>query len=480
MGASSQDKRRRFTPFPGTLAIQSVPASGGLRILAVGPQGDDAVNAALAEIKRWSQAEGIEAETASDLPTAIRKLSSGRWDLVLIGLGEQPLQELGWWTDALRASEGTPPIVAMIEWPSMSLVKEAEKCGVRDVLALPIRREDFLRICSRLQAAVEETALPLPPPESDAGGRYSLIGQHPTMVEIYKLIARVAKSSATVLIEGESGTGKECVAREIHASSARAARPFVAVNCAAIPENLLESALFGHEKGAFTGAVTRKLGRFEYAEGGTLFLDELADMSLSLQAKILRAVQEREVERVGSSAVIPVDVRLIGATNKDLRAAVEQGKFREDLYYRLAVVSMRLPRLADRGDDLFLLTACCVHEFGARHGKQIDKVSSRVLELLFNHEWVGNVRELRNVVERAVILANGDTLRSEHLPDEFGGARAIAPSNPAAGGALTLAEAERRHIALVLAQASGQIGAAAQTLGIHRNTLARKMKEFGL
>ena len=477
-GASSQDVRRRFTPFPGTLTIQSAP-SEGLRILAVGSPGDDSVNAALQEIKRWAQGEGIEADTASDLAGAVRKLSSGRWDLVLIGLGERPLEELSWWTEALGAAEGAPPLVAMVEWPSMSLVSEAEKHGVRDILSLPIRREDFSRICSRLQAAVEETSLPLPPPELEAMGRYSLIGQHPSMLEIYKLIARVAKSNATVLVEGESGTGKECVARQIHASSARAARPFVAVNCAAIPENLLESVLFGHEKGAFTGAITRKFGRFEHAEGGTLFLDELADMSLSLQAKILRAVQEREVERVGSSEVVPVDVRLIGATNKDLRAAVEQGRFREDLYYRLAVVTMRLPRLADRGDDLFLLTACCVHEFSERHGKQINKVSSRVLELLFNHEWVGNVRELRNVMERAVILANGDTLRSEHLPDEFRGERTLVPSF-VAGSDLTLAEAERRHIAFVLAQAAGQISAAAQTLGIHRNTLARKMKEYGL
>jgi two-component system response regulator HydG len=478
MGDSSQQSKRRFTPFPGTIKIPSLP-SEGLRILAVGSHGDEGVDAALKAVERWSREAGIEAETASDLPQAVRKLSSGRWDLVFIGLGERPLEELTWWADSLRAAEGAPPVVAMIEWPSMSIVHEADKLGVRDVLSLPIRREDFSRICTQLRAAVEETALPLPPVERETTGRYELIGEHPSMLEIYKLIARVAKSSATVLIEGESGTGKECVAREIHASSARATRPFVAVNCAAIPENLLESVLFGHEKGAFTGAVTRKLGRFEHAAGGTLFLDELADMSLSLQSKILRAVQEREVERVGSSEVIPVDVRLIGATNKDLRAAVENGQFREDLYYRLAVVTMRLPRLADRGDDLFLLTARFVHEFSERHDKKIERVSSRVLELLFNHDWVGNVRELRNVVERAVILADGGTLRAEHLPDEFRADGTVVP-NPSSNGVLTLAEAERRHIALVLAQTAGQIGAAAQALGIHRNTLARKMKEYGL
>jgi DNA-binding NtrC family response regulator len=477
-GPSSQQLRRRFTPFSGTAVSPQLPGAAR-RILAVGSQGDDAIDAALRDIKRWSQAAGVEAETASELSGAVPKLASGRWDLVLAGLGERPVEELAWWTDLLRSAEGAPPLVAMVEFPSIAFVHEAEKLGVRDILALPIRHEDFLRICARLQAAADEKTLPLPPTENEATGRYALIGQHPSMLEIYKLIARVARSNATVLIEGESGTGKECVAREIHASSARSARPFVAVNCAAIPENLLESELFGHEKGAFTGAMTRKLGRFEHAEGGTIFLDELADMSLSLQAKILRAVQEREVERVGSSETIPVDVRLIGATNKDLRAAVEAGKFREDLYYRLAVVDIRLPRLADRGDDLFLLTACFVHEFSQRQGKRIESVSDRVLQLLFDHDWVGNVRELRNVVERAVILADGGTLRTEHLPDEFRGQGTVVP-NLVTGGVLTLAEAERRHMALVLAQAGGQIGAAAQMLGIHRNTLARKMKEYGL
>ena len=475
-GGSSQRLRRQFTPFPG-VAVQAPPGRG-LRILAVGDPGNEAAGAALDDIRQWSEMAGIEAQTASDLAAAVKHLSSGRWDLVLIGLGEASIDELTWWTESLGGLEHVPPLVGMIEWPSMPLAREAERLGVRDLLSLPIRHEDFLKICSRLRAAAEEAVLPLPP--TDAARRYALIGQHPSMLEIYKLVARVAPSDATVLIEGESGTGKECVAREIHASSPRAGRPFVVVNCAAIPENLLESVLFGHEKGAFTGAITRKLGRFEHAEGGTLFLDELADMSLSLQAKILRAVQEREVERVGSSELIPVDVRLIGATNKNLREAVEQGRFREDLYYRLAVVTMDLPRLADRGDDIFLLTACFVHEFSERYGKRIETVSGRVLELLFHHEWVCNVRELRNVVERAVILASGNTLRAEHLPDEFRAGTPSATPTPADAGMLSLAEAERHHITMVLARNAGQIVATAQALGIHRNTLARKMKEYGL
>src|SRR6185503_15928441 len=281
---------------------------------------------------------------------------------------------------------------------------------------------------------------------------------------------------------GESGTGKEVVARTIHQHGPGSSGPFVAVNCAAIPENLLESELFGHEKGAFTGAVARKIGRFEQAGGGTLFLDEIADMSLALQAKILRAVQEREIERVGGGESIPVTVRLIAATNRDIPEAIAQGRFREDLYYRLAVVTIQLPRLIDRGDDLLLLTAYFARQFGERYGKAIEGISDRALELLRHHQWVGNVRELRNVIERAAIVASDGTLRSEHLPDAMRAEEPGVPEGSAAGtaGLPTLAEAEARHIARVLAHTGGQIGAAAEILGIHRNTLTRKMKEYGL
>jgi DNA-binding NtrC family response regulator len=299
------------------------------------------------------------------------------------------------------------------------------------------------------------------------------------MLEVYKIMARVGPSAATVLIQGESGTGKEVVARAIHLDGPHASGPFVAVNCAAIPENLLESELFGHEKGAFTGAVTRKIGRFEQAVGGTLFLDEIADMSLALQAKILRAVQEREIERVGGGEPIPVEVRLIAATNRDLREAIAQGKFREDLYYRLAVVPIRLPPLAERGDDLVLLTAYFTRQFAGRYRKAIGAISDQALELLRGHAWVGNVRELRNVIERAVIVSTHDTIRAEHLPDELRGEAAVVTSQPQ-NAFPTLAELEARHIARVLAYTHGQIGAAAEMLGIHRNTLTRKMKEYGL
>ncbi len=454
-------------------AVPSREALALLRILVVAGEGGSA-GGLLQNLRQWADDGRLEIDTAPDLPRAVRQLSGQRWDVVLAVLGEHPDDDLSWWVDTLRGATG-----AVAQAPSMGLVLRAEKSGVLDVLALPLRREELVRALERVRSVVSETAVPLPLVEPHAVGPYALVGQSAAMLDVYKLLARVAGSSATVLVQGESGTGKEVVARAIHMNGPHASGAFVAVNCAAIPENLLESELFGHEKGAFTGAVTRKIGRFEQAASGTLFLDEIADMSLALQAKILRAVQEREIERVGGSETIPVDVRLIAATNRDLKEAIKQGRFREDLYYRLAVVTIRLPTLGERGDDLVLLTAYYVRLFAKRYGKKIQAISDRALGLLRAHAWVGNVRELRNVIERAVIVATDETLRAEHLPDELRGEEATLADRPQ-GGLLTLAEAEARHIARVLAHTNGQIGAAAELLGIHRNTLTRKMKEYGL
>ena len=446
----------------------------GLRLLAVGGESGE-----LQEIRQWVAETGDEVEWVPDLLLAVRQLAAERWDLVIAMLGEHAEDDLGWWMDALRGVTGKPRFVAVAQRPSMGLVLRAEKLGVLDVLSPPLRREDVGRTLRRVRSGAAEVGVALPSVESYPVGQYALVGQSPAMLEVYKMIARVAPSGATVLIQGESGTGKEVVARAIHLHGPMVSGPFVAVNCAAIPEHLLESELFGHEKGAFTGAVTRKIGRFEQAAGGTLFLDEIADMSLPLQAKILRALQEREVERLGGTEPIPVNVRLISATHRDLREAMTEGQFREDLYYRLAVVMLRLPRLAQRGDDLLMLTAFFVRQFAQRYGKDIQWISEGALELLRSHPWVGNVRELRNVIERSVIVALDATLRVEHLPDEFRGEEAALPDLP--GNALpTLAEAEARHIARVLAHTNGQIGAAAELLGIHRNTLTRKMREYGL
>src|SRR3989440_34397 len=467
----------RMEPSP----LPAVPRKGDaarLRILVGAGEGVGS-GALLQSLRQWSDDGRLEVDAAPDLPRAVRLLAGQRWDVVLAALGERPDEELAWWVDALRAATGGPRLIAAAQAPSMGLALRAEKLGVLDVLALPLRRDDLTRALDRLRSAATEAAIPLPEVEHHAVGQYALVGQSPAMLEVYKLLARVAASTATVLIQGESGTGKEVVARAVHLHGPKASGAFVAVNCAAIPENLLESELFGHEKGAFTGAVTRKVGRFEHAAGGTLFLDEIADMSLALQAKILRAVQEREIERLGGTDTIPVDVRLIAATNRDLKEAIKQSRFREDLYYRLAVVTIRLPRLADRGDDLLLLTAFFARQFAGRYGKEIPRITDRALELLRAHPWVGNVRELRNVIERAVIVASGSTILAEHLPDEVRAGETAVPET-GARGLLTLAEVEARHIARVLAHTNGQIGAAAEILGIHRNTLTRKMKEYGL
>jgi DNA-binding NtrC family response regulator len=256
----------------------------------------------------------------------------------------------------------------------------------------------------------------------------------------------------------------------------------VAINCAAIPENLLESELFGHEKGAFTGAIGRRVGRFERANGGTLFLDEIGDMSVALQSKILRALQEREIERVGGSATVSIDVRVIAATNRDLSAAVEEGRFREDLFYRLAVVVLRLPPLARRGADLELLTEHFVAKYAREHGRAMRGIAEEVFDVLSAHPWPGNVRQLRNAVERAVVMSSGDVLLPQHLPQEISQcAQPVGGSPDLLDGPLcTLAEMERRLIQRALRETGSNLTLAAQRLGIHRNTLRRKLVEHGL
>ena len=323
----------------------------------------------------------------------------------------------------------------------------------------------------------------------------ALIGSSPAMLAAFRTVARVAASSATVLLHGESGTGKELVARLVHDHSRRRAGPFVAVNCAAIPEPLLESDLFGHEKGSFTGAATQRIGRFERASGGTLFLDEIGDMGLGIQAKILRALEEREVERLGAERPTPVDVRIVAATHRDLAREVRAGRFREDLYYRLAVVVLTLPPLRERGDDIRLLAEDAVARCAVEHGRRAPRLAPETIATLRAHPWPGNVRQLRNAIEHAVLMADGGVVRREHLPPEIRipsmaslAERTPAPaveSDPSADpppprALIPLLELERRQIRRALAMTGGHLARAAETLGIHRNTLRRKLQEHGL
>jgi len=366
--------------------------------------------------------------------------------------------------------------------PTMQMMVEASRMGAVGLFAAPADAEEMAKALREVFAPVEEV-IPLEA-AGEAAEDEAAIGASPAMLEVFRMVGRVAASSATVLILGESGTGKELVARAIHRNSDRGSGPFVAINCAAIPENLLESELFGHEKGAFTGAITRKIGRFERASGGTLLLDEIGDMSLALQAKILRALQEREIERVGGEGRIPVDVRVVAATNKDLRAAIAAGTFREDLYFRLAVVTLNLPRLVERGGDLDLLTRYFVARYAAHYRRDLRGIARSVFDLLRAHDWPGNIRELKNVVERAVLMAHGPVLRPEHLPlDQLRAAPAPGESSAPLHGYsshLSMAEVERLHIREVLQSVAGHMGRASEVLGLHRNTLTRKVREYGL
>ena len=306
-----------------------------------------------------------------------------------------------------------------------------------------------------------------------SNGFEAIIGSSRPLLEVLDQVRMVAKTNSTVLIEGETGTGKELIANAIHTHSERRGRPFIKVNCAAIPEGLLESELFGHEKGAFTGALLPRVGRFEAANGGTLFLDEIGDIPLPLQTKLLRVLQEQEFERLGSTHTRKVDVRVVAATNRDLATMVAQKHFRMDLYYRLNVFPIVLPPLRKRTDDIPILVAHFVQKFGERMSKQISKISRRGMDTLIHHPWPGNIRELQNFVERAVIMTKGDMLEIPPLPNPM---TTIAMP-------VTLGEAERNHILKALAESGwvvgGKTGAAAR-LGLSRTTLIDKMQKFGL
>src|SRR5262249_54421019 len=304
-----------------------------------------------------------------------------------------------------------------------------------------------------------------------------IVGQSELLLEALEKVNRVAATDSTVLITGETGTGKELIARAIHSASKRRDKPLIKLNCAALPSSLVESELFGHEKGAFTGAIARRIGRFELASGGTIFLDEIGELPAEAQAKLLRVLQEKEFERVGGAAPIKADVRVIAATNRDLLKAVKDKTFREDLYYRLNVFPIHLPPLRDRAGDIPMLVHFLVNKMAMRIGKRIDNVSQMAMERLLAYPWPGNVRELENLLERAVILANSATLEIE--PQLL----ALQPQDETQSPSSTLEQVEREHIQAVLKQTDGVIEGdrgAAKVLGLHPNTLRSRMKKLGI
>ena len=377
------------------------------------------------------------------------------------------------------------PVVLMTAYSSVETAVEALRLGAYDYLVKPL---DFEILRHTLRQAIEHSRLSVENRElrrqlSDAAARPGILGRSPAMLAMQETIATVAPTEATVLITGESGTGKELVARALHSGSARADKPMVTVNCAALAENLLESELFGHEKGSFTGADRRREGRFVQANGGTLFLDEIGEMPLPLQAKLLRALQEGEVQRVGSDAPLTVDVRVLAATNRDLREEVARRRFREDLYFRLNVISLEVPPLRDRGEDIPVLAAHFLERFAGRNRKSIRGFSPQAVDSLLRYAWPGNVRELENAVERAVILCNGDLITRRELPAAITEAASPEEASSAAVGALAglpLDELERRAIGETLRCTGDNKSEAARQLGITRATLHNKLRKYGM
>jgi DNA-binding NtrC family response regulator len=428
---------------------------------------------------------GCEAHVTASLSDFLSRLDSGSWLATLVSFSADTVDERV--IERIAHERGVGTLLLSAPGASLERALLADRLGAAALLREPLRPEDLGRQLALL--GDEGREVPVPDVEPDAAGSpaQDLVAEGPAMAEVFERIARVARSGSTVLVTGESGTGKEMVARALHQSSDRADGPFVAVNCAAIPEHLLESELFGHERGAFTGAVASRVGRFERAHGGSLLLDEIGDMSLVLQSKLLRVLEERTVEPVGGSGPRPVDVRVIAATHQDLRQRIEEGLFREDLYYRLAVVDISLPSLRTRGSDIRALALHFAGRFAGRHGRPIRAVTEKALARLEQYDWPGNVRELRNVMDRAVLLANGPVLRTGHLRLGEASPR-TSPLGAAAGlqgstgypTTFSLEQVEADHIARVLAETGGHIGDAAEVLGVHRNTLGRKIRQYGI
>jgi len=427
-----------------------------------------------------SSSVSADASFVSTLDECFRSVSQGGWDACVVSLAHEGVDDRV--LERLASTSGTGSLIMTAPGASLEAALLAERVGALALVREPLDPAEIAAVLDSLSS--EGEVVPLPEVVDEEGGAPSLVGESAQIAEVFGMIAKVATSTSTVLITGESGTGKEVVARTLHHQSDRRERPFVAVNCAAIPEHLLESELFGHEKGAFTGAVTKRMGRFQRAHGGTLFLDEIGDMSLVLQAKVLRVLEERRIERVGGQETEAVDVRVIAATNQRLAEAIEEGRFREDLYFRLAVVEIRLPPLRERGDDVRRLALHFASIFARRHGRPIRAITSDALSRIEHATWAGNVRELRNVMDRAVLLSTGDTIRSGAL--RIGSAAPRASSRGEAHSprgyppTIPLSEVEADHIRRVVASVGGHIGQAAEILGIHRNTLSRKIGEYGL
>jgi two-component system response regulator HydG len=422
--------------------------------------------------------EGFVTLEAIDGQEAIAKVAERNVDLILMDIRMPRLDGM----EALlriRQINPTVPVIMMTAYGSIDSAVQALQAGAADYLTKPLDSNELIvkvQKALRYHQLEEENVLY----REQLGIRFDfsrIIGKSAKMHELFDMLATVAPTEATVLLLGESGTGKEIIANAIHQNSQRKERPYVKVNCAALPETLLESELFGHEKGAFTGAIEKKKGRFERADGGTIFLDEIGEMSLTTQTKILRVLQEREFEPVGGTKTVKVDVRIIAATNKNLEEEVKKGKFREDLFYRINVVPLTIPPLRERTEDIPLLSAHFLRLYGEKNKRMLKGFADGVLDALMNYEWPGNVRELENIIERTVIMSRGDTITFADLPPAIAGAHETARNT---SPAISLKEMERETITKTLQQTGGNRTKTAALLGITRKTLQNKIKEYGI
>ena len=430
--------------------------------------------------------EGYDVEAFGSGEAAIARGREGKVDLVLTDIRMGAVDGLTVLREFKRMSQDTA-IVVLTAFGSLEGAIEAIKQGAYDYLAKPFKKEEIKLVVQRsldhCRLLRENTKFR---EELKSKDEWSpLVGSSPAMLEVYKLVARVSESKSTVLLQGESGTGKELIARAIHGNSPRRDKPFVPVNCGALPDTLLESEMFGYEKGAFTGAVGTKTGLFESASGGTLFLDEVGELGQALQVKLLRVMQDHEVRRVGGTHSIKVDVRIIAATNRDLEQFVKEGKFRDDLFYRLNVVRITLPSLTERQEDIPMLAHYFLQKCATGTTTPVRGFHPDTMELLNRYRWPGNVRELENAIERAVSLSHGPLLTPDDLPAAIRQAPIHADAKPESPDAtepvcLTLEEVEKRHLVRVLKETKGNKVKASKILGIDRRTLYRMAERFGL
>jgi DNA-binding NtrC family response regulator len=423
---------------------------------------------------------GHRVDLASSGEEALERIRKDDYDVILSDIRMPSMGGM----ELLKTARNFLPdakVVMMTAYGTVENAVEAMKLGAFEYVMKPFSVDEIELVVRRAvdhkQLLLENRLL-----RSEILGKYrfdNIVGKSPQMQQIFELVETVADTRATVLITGESGTGKELIARAIHYNSTRREAPFIRINCAALPEGLVESELFGHEKGSFTGAIRQSRGRFELADRGTLLLDEISEISLHLQGKLLRVLQEREFERVGSGIPIQVDVRIIATSNRDLRKWIEEGKFREDLFYRLNVVPIHIPPLRERREDIPALSQHFIKKYNQENNRQIEGISQKVYEMFLKYSWGGNVRELENYIERAVVTAKGKTLTPRDFPREltFGGIRMTSHEIEVGS---TIHEAERKLILKTLKAKEGNRTRTAKVLGITDRTLRNKLREYGL